>query len=145
MYNSYCVVCGAEIPEGYGVIRHRCAELGEEGRDGMTANEYQQLAMRTANKNLSPIEELENGLMGLNGEAGEAIDLLKKHLFQGHPLDRTHMAKELGDIAWYLAASAYAINYPLEEIFKMNIEKLRERYPEGFEAARSVNRKPQDV
>lgn len=66
----------------------------------MTINEYQQLALRTANRSLNPIDELTNGLMGLNGEAGEAIDILKKHLFQGHPLDRIHIAKELGDIAW---------------------------------------------
>ncbi len=84
--------------------------------------------------------------MGLNGEAGEAIDLLKKHMFQGHDLDRTHMAKELGDIAWYLALSAYAIDYPLEEVLKMNVEKLRARYPGGhFDRAKSVLRDPLDV
>lgn len=83
--------------------------------------------------------------MGLNGEAGEAIDLLKKHLFQGHKLDKNHMARELGDIAWYLAMSAYAIDYPLEEILKMNIEKLKERYPAGFESERSVHRSAVDV
>lgn len=140
-----CVACGADIPEGYGMVCYDCMQKSGKGCEEMTANEYQLLAMRTANKDLSPIEELENGLMGLNGEAGEAIDLLKKHLFQGHPLDKKHMAKELGDIAWYLAASAYAIDYPLEEILKMNIEKLRERYPEGFEEARSVNRRAEDV
>ena len=47
---------------------------------------------------------LENGLMGLCGEAGEAMDILKKFLFQGHELDMKHLAKEFGDVVWYLDA-----------------------------------------
>lgn len=62
----------------------------------MTPNDYQQAALRTAPGDLPPERLLLNGLMGLNGEAGEAIDILKKHLFQGHELDTAHMAKELG-------------------------------------------------
>lgn len=57
----------------------------------MTPNDYQQAALRTAPKDLPPDRLLLNGLMGLNGEAGEAIDILKKHLFQGHELDTAHM------------------------------------------------------
>lgn len=143
---DYCVACGAEIPEGYGMLCYHCSKKTKEGQNGMTIKEYQQLAMRTVNSELPPNEALLNGLMGLNGEAGEAIDLLKKHMFQGHDLDRMHMAKELGDIAWYLALSAYAIDYPLEEVLKMNVEKLRARYPGGhFDRAKSVLRDPLDV
>jgi len=87
-----------------------------------------------------PVKRLLNGLMGLNGEAGECIDLLKKHLFQGHPLDFTELAEELGDVAWYLAISADALGYKLSDIFNMNIKKLEKRYPDGFEAEKSVNR-----
>jgi NTP pyrophosphatase (non-canonical NTP hydrolase) len=79
--------------------------------------------------------------MGLNGEAGECIDLIKKHLFQGHTLNEEHIAKELGDIAWYLAISADAIGYDLETIFQMNINKLKDRYPDGFDSELSINRK----
>lgn len=111
----------------------------------MTINEYQKLAMRTLGLDLNKDDMLLEGVMGLNGEAGEAIDLLKKCMFQGHELDRLHMARELGDIAWYLALSAHAIDYPLEEIMKMNIEKLRERYPRGFEREKSIARDPSDV
>lgn len=91
----------------------------------MTPNDYQQAALRTAPKDLPPDRLLLNGLMGLNGEAGEAIDILKKHLFQGHELDTAHMAKELGDVAWYLAVSANAIGYDLETIMQMNVDKLK--------------------
>lgn len=86
-----------------------------------------------------------NGLMGLNGEAGEAIDILKKHLYHGHDLDKEHLAKELGDVAWYLAVSADAIGYDLETILQMNVDKLRARYPEGFDPKRSKYRVKGDI
>lgn len=111
----------------------------------MTINEYQKNAMRTANYDLSRLQLLENGLMGLNGEAGECIDILKKHLFQGHELDTEHIAKELGDVVWYLAVSAHAIGYDLEEIMQMNVDKLKTRYPDGFDAEHSLHRAENDI
>jgi NTP pyrophosphatase (non-canonical NTP hydrolase) len=111
----------------------------------MTINEYQVAALRTANPALTQMEQLQNGVMGLNGEAGECIDLIKKHLFQGHALNEGHIAKELGDIAWYLAISADAIGYDLETIFQMNINKLKDRYPDGFDSELSINRKTDDI
>ena len=106
----------------------------------MTINEYQQLAMVTLNPELSKKDVLINGVMGLCGESGEPIDIVKKWLAQGHELDKEKLAKELGDIAWYLAETAYALDIPLEDIFQANIEKLKKRYPEGFDTERSVNR-----
>ncbi len=111
----------------------------------MTINEYQKLAMTTLNPALSENEVLLNGVMGLCGEAGEAIDLVKKWMMQGHPLDKAHLRKELGDIAWYLAETATAIGCDLESILRENIEKLRARYPEGFDANRSQHRQTEDV
>ena len=93
----------------------------------MTINEYQSLALRTLNPALSEKDVLINGVMGLCGESGEAIDLVKKHLAQGHPLDREALAKELGDVAWYLAETAYALDVDLETVLAGNIEKLRRR------------------
>ena len=106
----------------------------------MTVNEYQKLAMTTLNPALSKKDVLINGVMGLCGESGEAIDIVKKHLAQGHDLDREALIKELGDIAWYLAETATALDVSLEEVFSRNIEKLKKRYPEGFDPERSVNR-----
>lgn len=114
----------------------------------MTINEYQTLALRTESRITAdpvPYIRILEGLMGLNGEAGEAIDIMKKVLFQGHAFDREHMAKELGDIAWYLAVSADAIDYDLETIFQMNVDKLRARYPDGFDAEHSLNRGANDI
>ena len=106
----------------------------------MTINEYQRLAMTTLNPALDKKDVLINGVMGLCGESGEAIDIVKKWLAQGHELDRERLAKELGDIAWYLAETATALDLKLEDILEANIEKLKKRYPEGFDSQRSINR-----
>ena len=106
----------------------------------MTINEYQKLAMTTLNPALDKKDVLINGVMGLCGESGEAIDIVKKHLHQGHPLDKEKLAKELGDVAWYLAETAWALDISLEQILRGNLEKLKKRYPEGFDTNRSQNR-----
>jgi NTP pyrophosphatase (non-canonical NTP hydrolase) len=82
----------------------------------MTINEYQKLAMTTLNPALSERDVLINAVMGLCGESGEAIDIVKKHLAQGHELDREHLIKELGDIAWYLAEAATVLGVELMKI-----------------------------
>ena len=110
----------------------------------MTVNEYQKLAMTTLNQSLSKRDVLINSVMGLCGESGEAIDIVKKWMAHGHELDRTHLAKELGDIAWYLAEAATALDMDLEDIFQANIEKLRKRYPEGFSSSSSIHREKND-
>ena len=107
----------------------------------MKINEYQELAMRTLNKELNKKDVLINGVMGLCGESGEVIDIVKKHLAQGHELDKDKIAKELGDIAWYLAETAYALDFKLEDILIMNIEKLKKRFPNGFNVEDSIKRK----
>ena len=106
----------------------------------MTPNEYQKLAMTTLNPALDKKDVLINAVMGLCGESGEAIDIVKKWLAQGHELDREKLAKELGDVAWYLAEAATALDLDLETILQGNIEKLRRRYPEGFQTQRSLHR-----
>ena len=106
----------------------------------MTINEYQKLAMTTLNPALSEKDVLINGVMGLCGESGEAIDIVKKWLAQGHELNKEKLAGELGDICWYLAETATALGLSLEDIMAANIEKLRKRYPEGFDAEHSINR-----
>ena len=111
----------------------------------MTINEYQKLAMTTLNRELSKKEVLINSVMGLCGESGEAIDIVKKWMAHGHELDKAHLAKELGDIAWYLAEAATALDMDLEDILQMNIEKLKNRYPEGFSSEKSLLRLEGDL
>lgn len=111
----------------------------------MEVNEYQALAMTTLNPALSKKEVLINSVMGLCGESGEAIDIVKKWMAHGHDLDKEHLTKELGDIAWYLAEAATALDVSLEEILQANLDKLKKRYPEGFETKRSLVRLQGDL
>lgn len=129
----------------------------------MTGNEYQKAALRTAsltgkNNLVSPMVEillergypmndlmLLNGALGLGGESGEVEDIVKKSIFQGHQIDREHVAKELGDVAWYLAVAAAGIDYDLDTIFQLNVDKLWARYPNGFDTEHSLHRKEGDV
>ena len=112
----------------------------------MTINEYQTAALRTAQTDkFSASDLLLNSALGLCGESGEVSDIVKKSRFQGHNLDIDHVAKELGDIAWYLAVGAYSIGYDLEKILQMNVDKLKARYPDGFSTDRSLHRDKNDV
>ena len=113
--------------------------LKQVADDGITANDYQRAAMRTAGDDTE--NYLLNGVMGLCGESGEVIDLVKKHLFQGHELDKTKVAEETSDCLWYCALIATAIGMSLGDIMQLNIDKLKQRYPAGFSKDRSINRK----
>lgn len=117
-----------------------CEHLKASCKDNLTANDYQRMAMRTSGDYNSDYDMLRNAVYGLNGESGEVIDILKKHEFQGHLFDRDKIIDEAGDVCWYLALLASALGITLEEIMKRNIEKLVNRYPEGFDKARSINR-----
>lgn len=110
----------------------------------MNFNEYQKAAMRTANK-LNNVDLLMNAALGICGEGGEVADMVKKSAFQGHSLNMTHVAKEFGDVLWYLAIGAHAIGIDFEEIARMNVEKLKKRYPDGFESELSIHRKEGDI
>ena len=108
--------------------------------DKLTANDYQRMAMRTAGEYDTVYDQLRNAAYGLNGEAGEVIDLLKKHEFQGHDLSDEKLIDECGDVLWYCALLADALGFSLEQVMNRNIDKLRKRYPDGFDKARSINR-----
>ena len=108
--------------------------------DSMTANDYQRMAMRTSGVYDDDLAMIRNAVYGLNGEAGEIIDLLKKHEFQGHDLPDERLVEELGDVLWYCALLAGALGVELEDVMCSNIEKLKARYPDGFDKNRSINR-----
>lgn len=105
----------------------------------MEINEYQRLALRTANSYES-WDLIINGVLGLCGETGEVADHIKKSMFQGHVLDAEKVIKELGDVCWYVATFAKGLNVDLETVMKMNIEKLKNRYPDGFKVENSIYR-----
>lgn len=101
---------------------------------------YQAEALRTAGPSVGTREGWAMASMGLAGEAGEAVDLIKKHLFHGHSLDREKLTKELGDVLWYAAVLAEMNGVRLSAVAAANVVKLRKRYPDGFDPARSQKR-----
>ena len=110
----------------------------------MTSNEYQKLASRTINQSLSPNGLEFHALHGMVGEIGELHSIYQKE-YQGHKDSDEHKKKELGDLLWFIAEYCTAMGWELNEVMQMNIDKLRARYPEGFDADHSIHRKAGDI
>ena len=135
----------------------------------MNANKYQKLAMRTndgkasdrligkmqeydmkfsseqSNKKSVDIGGIFNACLWLSGEVGEFNDMIKKWVFHEKELDMEHAKKEAGDILWYVAMLCESFGWNMEEIMQMNVDKLKARYPEGFDVERANNRAVGDV
>ena len=109
----------------------------------MNLAQYQKLAARTINKELAQPQLLWHSLFGMASEVGEIHGLYQKE-YQGHKTDPEHLKKELGDLLWFVAEFATANGWSLDEIALMNIDKLKARYPEGFEAEKSLHRAKND-
>lgn len=105
----------------------------------MTINEYQRQANRTS-AHLSNMEKIRNGCYGMCGESGECIDILKKYEFQGHDFNKEKLIDELSDVLWYVAQTATGLGIQLSEVAQHNIDKLKKRYPDGFDSERSIHR-----
>lgn len=110
----------------------------------MTGNEYQDLAARTINKGLTFEEQKFHALHGMVGEIGEIHSIYQK-MYQGHAFEVNHVKKEFGDLLWFIAEYCTAKGWSLDDIMRMNIDKLKERYPDGFKAERSLHRKAGDI
>src|SRR3954466_8043119 len=96
----------------------------------MTFDEYERLAARTINPALDEKERMIDAAAGLAEEAGEALSLVRKHLYQGRQLDKAALEKELGDVLWCLAMTARACGLSLDSAASTNISKLAERHPD---------------
>lgn len=86
-----------------------------------------------------------NGCLGLSGEVGEFNDLVKKMIFHEKKVEQEHLKKELGDCCWYLAMICQSFGWDMDEIMQMNVDKLKARYPEGFDVERANNKAKDDV
>lgn len=135
----------------------------------MNANKYQKLAMRTndgkaSDRLIGKMQEYDmkfandhsdndcvdiggifNACLGLSGEVGEFNDMIKKWVFHEKNLDMEHAKKEAGDILWYVVMLCESFGWNMEEIMQMNVDKLKARYPEGFDVERANNRAEGDV
>ena len=110
----------------------------------MNGKEYQELAARTINPELNAVEQENHALHGMVGEIGEIHSLYQKK-YQGHTLDHNHVKKELGDLMWFVAEFCTAWGWSLDDVMAMNIEKLKARYPQGFETEKSLHRAEGDI
>ena len=116
----------------------------------MNLNEYQMLAARTINPKLNAREMLMHAVCGMSAELGEIYSIYQKK-YQGHEVDNEHLKKELGDLLWFIAEfctanqHCFGGDWSLENIATMNIEKLKARYPDGFDAEHSLHRKADDI
>ena len=110
----------------------------------MTGNEYQQLAARTISSNLADVDKEFHALHGMVSEIGELHGIYQK-TYQGHSFDGSHAKKELGDLLWFIAEYCTACEWSLEDVMQLNIDKLRARYPEGFDAEHSLHREEGDI
>lgn len=105
----------------------------------MHMNEYQMLAKRTMNINLTKEGTILHALHGMCAEVGEIHSMYQKR-FQGHFPSEEHAKKEVGDLLWFIAEYCTAHGWQMSDIARMNIDKLKARYPEGFEAEKSLHR-----
>lgn len=110
----------------------------------MTGNKYQSLAARTINKDLDITDQELHALYGMVGEIGEIHSMYQK-AYQGHDFNNDHLKKELGDLLWFIAEYCTACGWKLEDIMQMNIDKLKDRYPEGFDSEHSLHRAAGDI
>lgn len=97
--------------------------------------EYQTDYERTVNK-----PSLEHALLKLQEELGEVTSIYSKHTYQGHGLNTKDMALELGDMLFYITMAVNSLGYDLECVARMNMQKRKNRYPDGFNVERSINR-----
>lgn len=136
----------------------------------MTGNEYQHFAMRTNDGKATarlldkyemieffkqakagrPTEKYDlggilNGCLGLSGEVGEFNDMVKKWIFHEKEMDIDHAKKEMGDVLWYVAMICHSFGWDMDEVMQMNVDKLKARYPEGFDVELSAHRAKGDV
>jgi NTP pyrophosphatase (non-canonical NTP hydrolase) len=106
----------------------------------MSSLTLDQLVEHTMNHTLNPQQQLANAVIGLAGEAGEVADVVKKHLFQGHGLDKAKLTKEIGDVLWYLELLYRETGLTQAVCEEAAITKLLARFPDGFSTNDSINR-----
>lgn len=136
-----------ELKNSMNELSNAIMEFGDFFEEWIKQTEsYTDLALKTLNKDVFEQKDLIlNASLGLSGEVGEVNDIIKKYMYHGHKLDDDTKEKiilELGDVCWYVALMAWAIDKTkFEDVLNKNIEKLEKRYHGEFTTEKSVNRK----
>ena len=111
----------------------------------MNEQDYMTEVLRTLPGSHTLKDKLTLSAFGLTSESGEVANSIKQVIFQGHHLDTMHLIEELGDILWYMVLACSTLDCTLEDVMNVNVAKLRERYPNGFESARSIHRSHEEM
>lgn len=110
----------------------------------MNLNDYQTQALTTASDTGDSFMNMMHWALGLNGEAGEVAEKLKKIIRDKHGViadeDRAQLAKEAGDVLWYLASFTHELGYTLEDVAAQNLAKLQSRQARGVLGGSGDNR-----
>lgn len=136
-----------ELKNSMNELSNAILEFGDFIEEWIKQTEsYTDLALKTLNKDVFEQKDLIlNASLGLSGEVGEVNDIIKKYMYHGHKLDDDTKEKiilELGDVCWYVALMAWAIDKTkFEDVLNKNIAKLEKRYHGEFSTEKSVNRK----
>ena len=136
-----------ELKNAMNELSNAILEFGDFFEEWINQTEsYTDLALKTLNKDVFEQKDLIlNASLGLSGEVGEVNDIIKKYMYHGHKLDDDTKEKiilELGDVCWYVALMAWAIDKTkFEDVLNKNIEKLEKRYHGEFSTEKSINRK----
>lgn len=136
-----------ELKNAVNELSNAMMEFGDAIEEWINQTEsYTDLALKTLNKDVFEQKDLIlNASLGLSGEVGEVNDIIKKYMYHGHKLDDDTKEKiilELGDVCWYVALMAWAINKTkFEDVLNKNIAKLKKRYHGEFSTEKSINRK----
>lgn len=116
-----------------------CTKSPVEGNSNLTLREYQKLAARTMHEDMAKEDTISHALSGMVSELGELFALYQKK-YQGHVFDEERAAIELGDLLWFISEYCSAMRWNLGDIALININKLRARHPDGFDAEHSLHR-----
>lgn len=136
-----------ELKNSMNELSNAIMEFGDFLEEWIKQTEsYTDLALKTLNKDVFEQKDLIlNASLGLSGEVGEVNDIIKKYMYHGHKLDDDMKKKiilELGDVCWYVALMAWAIDKTkFEDVLNKNIAKLEKRYHGEFSTEKSINRK----
>ena len=106
---------------------------------------YPLIVEKTSRKDLSYVESIHNSLLGIAGESGELIDCFKKYFYHKHDLDLIHVELEIGDLLYYVCWLCIQLDIDFSEIMFANMQKLEARYPDGFDADKSLHRAEGDI
>lgn len=110
----------------------------------MTLDEYQKRALTTVISSDDEFKDLLHWVLGINGEAGEVAEKIKKIIRDKNgevsDADKTELAKEIGDVLWYLAVFAHHLGVSFDDVAQQNLDKLQSRQKRGVLGGAGDNR-----